>query len=57
MARKGLNKDKIVLAAAELSEEKGYTQLSVQDLAEKLEVKPAFLILIFSSLNFARMIV
>ena len=41
MARKGLNKDKIVLAAAELSEEKGYTQLSVQDLAEKLEVKPA----------------
>ena len=51
MARKGLNKDKIVLAAAELSEEKGYTQLSVQDLAEKLEVKPASIYNHFTNLE------
>lgn len=51
MARKGLNKEKIVLAAAELSEEKGYTQLSVQDLAEKLDVKPASIYNHFTNLE------
>ena len=41
MGRKGLNKEKIITAAAELSEEKGFEQLNVLELAEKLNIKSA----------------
>lgn len=43
MSRKGLNNDRIVNAAAELIEEKGFERFSLTSLAEKLNVKTASL--------------
>ena len=43
MAKKGLNRDAIVDAAAELAEEKGAENLTLHELASALGVKPASL--------------
>lgn len=51
MGRKGVNKEKIILVAAELSEEKGFNQLSVLDLAERLEIKSASIYNHFTNLE------
>lgn len=41
LSKKGLNHEKVIVAAAELTEEKGFSNLSLTDLAEYLNVKPA----------------
>lgn len=51
MGRKGVNRERIILAAAELSQEKGFHQLSVLDLAEKLEIKSASIYNHFANLE------
>lgn len=51
MGRKGVNREKIIVAAAELSEEKGFNQLSVLDLAQKLEIKSASIYNHFANLE------
>lgn len=43
MARKGLSRDTIVDAAAELAEQKGFESLTLRELADALDVKPASL--------------
>ena len=43
MARKGLSRDAIVDAAAALAEEKGMENVTVRELADALDVKPASL--------------
>ncbi|MGO5028347.1 TetR/AcrR family transcriptional regulator [Candidatus Agathobaculum pullicola] len=43
MARKGLSRDTIVDAAAALAEEKGIENLTLRELADALDVKPASL--------------
>ncbi len=51
MARKGLNTDRIVEAAAELIAEKGFDQFSLRELADRLDVKTASLYNHISSLS------
>ncbi len=51
MARKGLNTDRIVEAAAELIAEKGFDQFSLRELADRLGVKTASLYNHISSLS------
>ena len=43
MARKGLSKEKIIEAAMEFIEEKGYKNFSVRELAVRLDIKAASL--------------
>ena len=43
MSRKGLSRDAIVDAAAALAEEKGMENLTLRELADALNVKPASL--------------
>lgn len=43
MARKGLSKDKVVEAAMEFIEEKGYKEFTVRELAVRLNIKAASL--------------
>ena len=51
MARKGLNTDRIVEAAAELIAEKGFDQFSLRELSDRLGVKTASLYNHISSLS------
>ena len=51
MGRKNLNKDKVIEAAAQLVEEKGYAQLSVLELASKLGIKSASIYNYFTNLE------
>ena len=51
MARKGLNTDRIVEAAAKLIAEKGFDQFSLRELADRLGVKTASLYNHISSLS------
>ena len=43
MARKGLSKDKVIEAAREFIEEKGYKDFSIRELAKRLNIKAASL--------------